>query len=198
VSWTDAIEQASTRVAALTTPLAAARSAQGPSAALTRDLGPALELLAKERFDDALLALPERGERDPDALLLRAALLVHSGKLESAERACRALLDCDTWNVGAHYLLALCREGMGDRAGSIEHDRIALHLEPTFAMAHLHLGLLARREGDHDAARRELAAALSLLSREESARIVLYGGGFSRAALVELCRSELSAAGGTQ
>jgi chemotaxis protein methyltransferase CheR len=63
-------------------------------------------------------------------------------------------------------------------------------------MPHLHLGLLARRSGDSAQARTELERALSLLAQEDAARILLYGGGFSREALVELCRAELRTCGG--
>jgi chemotaxis protein methyltransferase CheR len=62
-------------------------------------------------------------------------------------------------------------------------------------MPHLHLGLLAKRSGDPSAARRELGQALLLLSREDAARLVLFGGGFSRDALTLLCRAELSSLG---
>jgi hypothetical protein len=41
-----------------------------------------------------------------------------------------------------------------------------------------------------------LEHALSLFDREDSARILLFGGGFTRDALVESCRSELRACGG--
>ena len=60
----------------------------------------------------------------------------------------------------------------------------------------LHLGLLARRRGDLDRARLELTRALDLLAREDGSRILLFGGGFSREALLGLCRAELGAAGG--
>ena len=60
----------------------------------------------------------------------------------------------------------------------------------------LHLGLLSRRGGDLEGARRELTHALTLLEREEPARLLLFGGGFGRDALVALCRAELRAAGG--
>ena len=38
--------------------------------------------------------------------------------------------------------------------------------------------------------------ALPLLGREVDARLLLFGGGFTRETLLELCRSELRAAGG--
>ena len=63
-------------------------------------------------------------------------------------------------------------------------------------MPHLHAGMLARRQDDHDTARRELGQALPLLLREEETRLLMFGGGFTRQALVTLCRAELAAAGG--
>jgi chemotaxis protein methyltransferase CheR len=40
------------------------------------------------------------------------------------------------------------------------------------------------------------AVVKTLVDREDSARILLFGGGFTRDALVESCRSELRACGG--
>jgi chemotaxis protein methyltransferase CheR len=60
----------------------------------------------------------------------------------------------------------------------------------------LHLGLLARRAGDRAAARQEFARALTLLQGEDASRLVLFGGGFGRDALLALCRAELVASGG--
>jgi len=158
-----------------------------------------LELLREERFADALEQMegcsPESG-LDTEMRLLRAVLLTHSGLLADAERACKELLETDELNAGAHYLLALCREGAGDRSGAVFHDQIAAHLDPGFAMAHLHLGVQCRRSEEPLAARRELEQAITLLQREDAARLLLFGGGFSRAALVELCRAELLACGG--
>jgi chemotaxis protein methyltransferase CheR len=63
-------------------------------------------------------------------------------------------------------------------------------------MAHLHLGLLARRAHDLTTARRELEQAITLLEREDASRLLLFGGGFTRDALVDLCRGELLHSGG--
>jgi chemotaxis protein methyltransferase CheR len=65
-------------------------------------------------------------------------------------------------------------------------------------MPHVHLGLLAKRAGDMEAARRELGQAEVLLAREDAARLLLFGGGFSREALRQLCRAELRAGGGAR
>ena len=155
--------------------------------------------MRQERFADALTllsALPVESHKEPDALLLRAILLTNSGQLDEAEEACRRLLDLDDLNAGAHYVMALCREYAGDAASAVEHDKTAIYLDAGFAMPHLHLGLAARRAGDDVSARHELSQALVLLAREDASRLLLFGGGFSRDALLSLCRSELRAIGG--
>lgn len=195
-TWIETVQRASDRIRDLAGPPARPAASPAPARA---GLGATLELLERERFSEALdsmRGLPAESARDPDALLLRAVLLTHSGKLDAAETVCGELLALDDLDAGAHYLLALCREGAGDRKGAIEHDQAAAYLDPGFAMPRLHLGLLARRGRDRETARRELTAALSLLEQEEAARLLLFGGGFRRDALVALCRAELVAAGG--
>jgi len=207
LGWMAAIEGASKRIAALARGGAAeappAPGLRSPPAVGAPGLDGAFEaaqdLLARERFVEALATLgpvtPER-ERDVDALLLRAVLLVSSGELRAAEAVCARVLQLDELNAEAHYVHAICREHAADLAGAADHDRYALYLDPTFAMPRLHLGLLAKRAGDLEQARRELARALALFAAEDGSRILLLGGGFSRDALVDLCRAELSACGG--
>jgi chemotaxis protein methyltransferase CheR len=129
-------------------------------------------------------------------MFLRGVLLMHRGDLAGAERVCAARLLRNGASAGAHYLMALCREADGDCRAAAAHDRHAADLDPYFAMPRLHLGLLARRTGDHAAARRELARAFALLPGEQAARLLLFGGGFGRDALRALCQAELVSAGG--
>lgn len=205
-SWVDAIQRASERIAALeASPARAAapspaqparRSARAPA---RRDLDAAVELVREERISEAMdvvSALPAEAGADPDAQLLRAALLTSCGRLEEAEQVCVRLLGLDDLNAGAHYLTALCREHAGDREAAAEHDRAAAYVDPGFAMPRLHLGLLARRAGDLERARHELGQAAVLLQREDASRILLFGGGFRREGLVQLCLAELRACGG--
>jgi chemotaxis protein methyltransferase CheR len=58
-------------------------------------------------------------------------------------------------------------------------------------MPRLHLGLLARRSNDSVAMRRELSQAITLLEHEDASRLLLFGGGFGRNALIELCHAEM-------
>jgi len=200
ISWVSAIGRASTRIAQLarTSQDLPPRTPDAPTRPAL-DLQPAVELLRRERFAEAmdlLGALPTTSEDDPEAQLLRAVLLTNGSRLREAEQVCAQILSADELNAGAHYLMALCREHAGDRGAAAEHDQMAAYLDPGFAMPHLHLGLLARRRGDLDQAGLELGRALDLLAREDASRILLFGGGFSRDALLTLCRSELRACGG--
>jgi chemotaxis protein methyltransferase CheR len=195
-AWFDAIRVASERVATLLpSPDVSHQPAQSLPTSL--DWGPILELLRKERFAEALLQLRGAAEAvEPDVLLHEAALLVQCGELRGAEDAASRLLAIEPGSAGAHYVLALCREhdGLGDRAA--EQHRLAARLDPTFAMPRLHLGLLARGGSDREAARREFASALRLLEREHASRLLLFGGGFSREALMTLCESAVKNCGG--
>jgi len=204
-TWLDTVQNASDRIQALSEPPTAAsaprdgRRPGGPMQAATQ-LPLVLELLKKERFSDALDLLghlPAESDQDPDVLLLRAALLTHSGNLSAAANVSAQLLQRDELNTGAHYLLALCCESAEDVQGAIDHYRSAIYLDPGFAMPRLHLGLMARRAGNWEEARRELGEALLLLRREDAARLLLFGGGFGREALIALCRAELLSTGGT-
>jgi chemotaxis protein methyltransferase CheR len=194
--WLRTVERSSQRIRELSSAEASsgAQSSPSPSPKPPRDLSESLELLQHERYAEALAAMHPGAASDapdPAALLLRAALLTHQGEVVRAEQACQELLRFDDLNAGAHYLLALCCERRGQAENAIEHDLTAVYLDGGFAMPHLHLGLMARRRRDPDTARHELTQALALLEREEASRLLLFGGGFSRAALLALCRSEL-------
>jgi chemotaxis protein methyltransferase CheR len=198
--WADAIRQATERIRMLTRiPERSRRSDENPvipaiSMGVAADLSIALELLQEERFEQALAALqalPVEAQASPDVQVLRAALLANRGELALAEEACASVLKTDELNAGAHYVMALCREQADDHRTATEHDLAAIYLDPSFAMPHLHLGLLAKRSGELELAMQELSQASLLLPREDAQRVLLFGGGFSRDALVELCRREL-------
>jgi chemotaxis protein methyltransferase CheR len=150
-------------------------------------------LVADERFAEALArlaALPAPIAASPDALRLRAVVLVQTGGLAEARAACDALAALDPRSASTHYLLAVCTDA-ADPAASERHARDALALDPGFAMARIQLAFLARRAGDATALS-HFAEAIALLEREDPVRLALYGGGFSRDALIALCRAELA------
>ena len=194
--WVDTVTRASARIARLAN--RNGRLEGTPSTDRTGEaawsLTSALERFKQERFAealDALKALPPEAGGDPEVLLLQAAILTNAGDRPEAERLCRQILALDEFSAGAHYLLALCREQADDLEAAKRHNETAAYLDPAFAMPRLHLGLLAIRGGQLPQARRELERAQVLLSREEESRILLYGGGFNREALMGLCAAEI-------
>lgn len=155
-----------------------------------------LSLLSAERYSNVIAGaavLPPDLRHDADVRLLLALAHLNRREIPEAQSVCQAVLLLDSMNASAHYILALCREQLQDAAGAAEHDRIAIYLDPSFAMPHLHLALLARRSGDTRAARRAFEHANLLLARESPSRLLMFGGGFTREALCDLCRRELRA-----
>jgi chemotaxis protein methyltransferase CheR len=129
----------------------------------------------------------------PEPTVTRALALLDAGRLDEAEAMCTQLITRDETGAEAHYLLGLAAEARGDRPTAIDRHRAALYLEPDFALAHLQLGRLERREGEVELARRDLGHALELLTHETAARLALFGGGFDREGLIALGRAELAA-----
>jgi chemotaxis protein methyltransferase CheR len=196
ISWYEAIARSSNRIEELSRAKPERRAVQSTPAPALDALQAARALMEAERYQDALGALAGGTSDHPDALLLRAALLATTGESAAAERVCAELLEIDDLSSGAHYVMALCREHAGDKSGAREHHLLASYLDASFAMPHLHVGILARRAGDLVTARRELELALALLAKEDTARILLFGGGFGREGLMQLCKLELASCGG--
>jgi chemotaxis protein methyltransferase CheR len=178
--WPAEIAAASRRVHALVDEaLVADRQAQ---------LAAIRAMIVDERFGearDAIAALPDDVSRGADARLLDAVALAQTGKLADAEAASRALLATGSHRAAAHYLCSVC-------AASAAEARAALLADPTFAMASVQLAFLAKQAGDRAGHAAELARAIGLLEAEDPERLALFSGGFHKAALVELCRSELA------
>ena len=73
---------------------------------------------------------------------------------------------------------------------AVAHCQAAIRLDPEFAMPHLQLGRLAQRSGDLPTSRHEYAESARLLPAETDRRILLFGGGFDRQALISMCRTQ--------
>ena len=183
---------------AIAAPAVAESALRSPDEVSPAEKGASLSLgaafMKAEQYDEALAtleALAPADRLDPDVLLLKAIIQVERGKLDEAAELCALLLALDDLNAAAHYLTALCHEHGGRRASAIDSYRVGVYLDPAFAMPHLRLGLMFRREGDLPGARRELQNASMLLAQEDPDRVLLFGGGFSRSTLIDLCGSEL-------
>ncbi|WP_245767494.1 CheR family methyltransferase [Stigmatella erecta] len=156
----------------------------------------AWRLLEEERYAEAqawLEQLPEADREQSSARLLRAVLHFQSGHFPEAERGAEALVATGRAEAAVYYLLGLCREQAGDDGGARHRYARAVHLEPTFALGHLRLGILARRAREAMPARVALRLALSLLAHEQPLHLALFGGGFGRHGLMQVCQQELRA-----
>ena len=194
-SWIETVQRSAARIEELSDRSSHAFPGPVHKTREPADVSRALELLKSERFADALEALgePTRGSHDPDVLLLRAVLLTLSGRTLEAERVCGELCQLDPLSAGAHYLLALCREGAGDASGAMEHNRTAAYLDPSFAMPRLHLGLLGPTQRRPAwSTTRDRASARPLGPRGSVAHLAVRRR-IHAEALAHLCRAELTA-----
>jgi chemotaxis protein methyltransferase CheR len=191
-AWFDDIQRASARIASLVDgrpdPAPNDRRTLVP-APQPAPLQAALALLAQERHDAALAALGHG--TDPERRLLRAVLLVNMGRPGDARIEADALLTAPGMQASAHYILALSAERSGDDAQAFRHDEMAIHFDDTFAMPHLHLALVARRRGNRAGARQHALRARVLFAAEDDLRILIFGGGFGRQGLLQLCDAQI-------
>src|SRR5262245_50008468 len=123
---------------------------------------------------------------------MQAVVAAHASRFDTARERCEQLLQSDELNAGAQYVLALCHEHAGELDRAVYCDQLAAYLDPGFAMPRVHMGLLYRRLGDVQGVSRELREARRLIEREDASRLLLFGGGFGRAALLALCDAELA------
>jgi chemotaxis protein methyltransferase CheR len=175
--------------------------APAPPAAPARPAGldEVLRLLERERYGEAesrLESLPEATQ--PLGRLLYAVLHLHAGRLREAEKVGRELVMQGAERASANYLLGLCGEQSGDEAAARTRYAEAVRADPTFALAHLRAGTLARRAGDVASARVALRMALSLLPQEDALHLSLFGGGFGRHGLMQVGLQELQACSTTE
>jgi len=203
-TWFERIQRSTQRVAELTAAPPPPSSAAAEPRPATAGLGwepfaPVLQLIAAEQFDRALELLeklPPPLAHSATATLIATTILCGQGRRAASQQAAQRLLDGGHHVAEAHFLLGLSYEHQGDLERAQKSQREAIRSAPRFAMAHLHVGILLRRAGQRQQARAALRQALEFLAHEPSERILLFGGGFQREALLSLCRAELRGVGG--
>ncbi len=126
------------------------------------------------------------------AALVRTLALAHLGAHQEAAAECARLIAAQPGTARVHAAAALCQELAGAPAGARDSYLQALELAPGMALVHLRLALLAAEGGEAAAARPRFARALVLLPHAEEADLCLFGGGFGRDTLAELCRMQLA------
>ena len=198
-AWMEAIGSSAQRVAALSAAAVPAAEPVPPEAAAmapphdgTQVL---LELLRHEDFAAALEAVdrlaPAQRAQTLTALV-RTLAQAHLGAHQEAAAEWARLLAAHPGAARIHAAAALCQELAGAPAGARDSYLQALALAPGMALVHLRLALLAAESGDAAAARPRFARALILLPHAEETDLCLFGGGFGRGTLAELCRMQLA------
>jgi chemotaxis protein methyltransferase CheR len=187
------IERSGARVRVLAAPLPAPVAEPAPTEQV-EELSDVIELIRQERFEAALTSVEscKAGEHS-ERWLLRAVILTNLGRTAEAARAAQTRLERVPSCPFSHYLLGVCSESLQNLADAQRQYERAADLEPAFAMALLRAGMLARRAGQGETARRALQSALEQFPRQRARTQLLYGGGFARETLTALCRAELSA-----
>lgn len=122
----------------------------GPPDALRYALATALERQghypeATAEIDAAIAAGAGR-----DARLLRAALAIVSGDLDSAQRALEPLIAADADDADARYDLGLVAEKRGENVAAREAYQAALRADPRHENARFNVALLAWRLGSRE------------------------------------------------
>ena len=102
-----------------------------------------------------------------DAILTRATLDYHAGRLDAAIAACRAGLERDSTAVEFYNVLATAYAGQGRYALAIESLQQALRVDANF-VAHLNLGGIYTKLGKYAQAEDNLLRALELKPDDSS------------------------------
>lgn len=181
----------------------------GPPAAPTNEIASHSTLLSElatltmlsdfvkaERYSDALAALDTAAtSQTPATQTARVILLVYTNRFDAARALASALVDSPAASAELYYALTLCDEAASNVEQAAEHARRATYLDPTFSLPWLHLGISSRKLKQFGSARKELLQARALLAVDLPERLLWFGGGCSRATLLEACQRELTATG---
>jgi len=117
--------------------------------------------------------------------------LADCGDWQSASDYGMKLLTRDRLNPETHFYLALIFENLGIANEPQRSLRQVLYLDRTFALAHYHLGLALKREGQLAGAARSFGNVLRVLEGAPDDGIVVAGGGITAIGLKELAKMNL-------
>jgi len=126
--------------------------------------------------------------------LQRARVLADQGKLQEARHLCEGALTRNRLDPEVYLLLAAVCQEQGDIQAALEALRRAIYLAPDFAPAHVLLGSLLVRGGEHTRGRRCLETAVRLLSLAPRAELLPGCDGLTAGRLLETARAYLDSA----
>jgi len=135
---------------------------------------------------------PERPRQPaPAPTVEEVRRLADRGEWRSAASRAQKLVEADSLNPAAHFMLALVLEHTGSTNQAVQSLRRAIYLDRAFVMAHYHLGLILERQRDAKRARRAFENVLELLGSRAGDEVLDHGDGISAADLSELAKMHL-------
>ncbi|HET6631686.1 MAG TPA: protein-glutamate O-methyltransferase CheR [Rhodanobacteraceae bacterium] len=145
--------------------------------------------------DSRSASVPAAPAPVPQADRLDARQLADRGDLQQASARCDHAVGADKLDPAPLYLLASIQQEQGlDAQARVSLERV-LYLDPEFALAHLALANLHRRNGRAQPARRHFEAALRSLRARPQDELVAESGGLSAGRLADIVAA-LAAADG--
>lgn len=112
--------------------------------------------------------------------------LADSGEWKKAVDCCEYALLRDSKNPYLHFYFAMVVHHLGQRKHAKTLLQTAIQLDPRFVLAHYHLGLVLKEDGEFSDARRHLQIVLELLARVPEDHVYPEGDGIAAADLKDL------------
>lgn len=149
----------------------------------------ALALLETVKPDQAGANIPAAGRAGIYTLLARCH--ANLGQLDKAGKWCEKAVQTDKLNPSVYYLQSTIFQEIGDHDAAVRALKKCLYLDHDFLLAHFTLGVLLFGRGEHNASRKHLESALSLLDEHPDADVVLPEEGLTAGRLREIVKSTL-------
>lgn len=121
--------------------------------------------------------------------------LADRGQWQHAASRCRRLIERDSLNGAAYFILGLILEHTGSAEEAELALRRAIYLDRSFVLPHYHLGLLLQRNRDLKQAGRAFENVIEILKRRPGEEALEHGDGITAGQLKELARMHLELLG---
>lgn len=154
----------------------AAPPTRGPSIAPSRPARRQRAAPVSARLSDhEIPTLRQATAPEPGIETLRS--LANRGAWREAAALGGRIAECDGFDPEVHFLISLSCAHMGDPQGAEAALRRALYLDPDFALAHYHLGMVATSRQRPDEAARCFRNVLASLNEVDDEEVVRAGAG---------------------
>ncbi len=150
-----------------------------------------------KRYNKALEAVDILIKKESDSIrgyILKAAILINTGKLDSAKEACERALEIDMWNFNATLYLGIAARHKDDETEALRHFKRAIYIDPSSWIAHYYMAESYMSTGELNKALREYTLVKRLIQRRESvaSKEALFLFSFSNEQIIEMCKAKIN------